>query len=185
MDQQGSMRRLSAAPASAPFPAYQLPEPSPGTQVAPSPPPTQRSPSTAEPSPLLPFLHDRQRSYAEPNATPTPGRTALACESCRRSKVKCVHKDFQPPCKQCAQRNVPCVFKPPSLQSKDKTQRDSVSSQLDVSALFNFSSVDLLHFLPALPTWNVSLPTFSKSHHVLERVTRHIYNDKYFARSKT
>lgn len=54
--------------------------------------------------------HSRGTGPATSNVVPGEIKPQKACQSCRRSKVRCVH-DGQPPCKRCSDQNIECKFR--------------------------------------------------------------------------
>jgi hypothetical protein len=98
------------------------------------------------PSPFLPTVLARQGSYPElyatstaaaaPSAATVTQRATVACDHCRRSKIRCKHKDCAPPCEHCRDRGLKCVFSPSAVQNKGQ-RRESDPRAVDVSAVFN------------------------------------------------
>jgi hypothetical protein len=97
----------------------------------------QRSPSTAEPSPL-PALA-ASRGHVEPNGTLTSekGRAQIACGSCRRSKTRCINQGSGSTCKHCKERNRVCEWDngPILTATGNPRPRERSNGELDVSAL--------------------------------------------------
>jgi hypothetical protein len=97
----------------------------------------QRSPSTAEPSPL-PALA-ASRGHVEPNGTLTSekGRAQIACGSCRRSKTRCINQGSGSTCKHCKERNRVCEWDngPILTATGNARPRERSNGEVDVSAL--------------------------------------------------
>jgi hypothetical protein len=84
------------------------------------------------------------------------GRAQIACLTCRKSKTRCVNQGSGSTCKHCAERNKvcqwgECVLEPAATGSFRR--RESTVGDVDVSALFHYSTVSAAVIVVSNAPW--------------------------------